>query len=193
MIREIQGAIEQLARKSRQLEDLYIENEGEVTPDAEALEEEIAVLRDLLTSDGADDLGRWLKSKEDEEAALAAEAEYISRKQKSVQNTIAHIKWMIRRVMDATGAASLKGALGYSFTAFEKVSTSINKTALNNLYLDKVIAAAKAAGIPDYISIKLDASSSKVPEGTPLPDFFTRTYCSTVTFRKPKSKKHDNL
>jgi hypothetical protein len=87
---EIQDALETLARVSSELENRYIETEGEITPETEELEDQLAAIRQLLDG-GIDDLGRWLKAKEDEKATYKAEKAAADRRIKSVDNTIAFI------------------------------------------------------------------------------------------------------
>lgn len=70
---EINNAIAELYRTANTLEELYIENEGEVTEDSAQLEEQLEAIKTLLNGDGIDSLGRWLKGKEDERATLKAE------------------------------------------------------------------------------------------------------------------------
>ena len=113
---DIQDALCTLARLSEELEDQYIENEGEITPEAEALEAQKDAVADLLTGEGVDTLGRWLKSKEDELATYKAEKAAADRRIKSVRNTIDFVKAKIAEVMAATGTQKAKGSF-YGFSA----------------------------------------------------------------------------
>ena len=101
--KDIQTALATLARLSYELEDKYIENEGEITEETEALEEQKAAISDLLSGEGIDTLGRWLKSKEDELKTYKAEKDAAARRMKSIDNTIDFVKSKITEVMNANG------------------------------------------------------------------------------------------
>ena len=63
--KELNQVLVNLDQAINTLEDLYIEGEGEVTEETEQMEEHISGLKELLTRDGIDLLGGWLKAKED--------------------------------------------------------------------------------------------------------------------------------
>ena len=85
------------------LEETYIENEGEVTEETEQMESEISGLQELLSTEGIDLLGGWLKAKEDRKKSLKAEREYITRQMAAIDETIEFIKDKITEVPKATG------------------------------------------------------------------------------------------
>lgn len=174
------------------LEDLYIEGEGEVTEETERLEAQISGLQELLTKEGIDLLGAWLKSKEDRKKALKAEKDYISRQILANDTTIEFIKDKITEVMKATGQEKIKGERGYSFTASHSVKTEVDKDELKRIYADRVEQALRAADIPEYITVTLGASV-KAFEGSAhdVEDWciFNTVEKDTVTFRKPKASK----
>ena len=181
-----------LDRKMDALEDLYIENEGEVTEETEQAEAEISGLQELLSGEGIDMLGGWLKAKEDRKKALKAEKDYITRQMTAIDGTIDFIKDKITEVLKKTGKDKVKGERGYSFTASHSVKTEVNKDVLKYNYDFKVEQAIRAAGIPDYIGFSLTASSTKASESGVLEgdeEIFTTTEKDTVTFRKPKASK----
>ena len=174
------------------LEDLYIEGEGEVTEETEQMEAQISGLKELLTKEGIDLLGAWLKSKEDRKKALKAEKDYISRQILANDTTIEFIKDKITEVMKATGQEKIKGERGYSFTASHSVKTEVDKDVLKALYADKVEEAIRAAHIPAYVGVSLTASSTRANELGVLEgdeEIFSTTEKDTVTFRKPKASK----
>lgn len=185
---EIQSLLDRLAEQARCLESAYIESEGEVTDQIAALEEEQEELKTLLLEGGVDSLGRWLKLKSDEVATYKAEAAYAASKAKAAANTIDYIKYRIYELLQAAGVESVKGDLGYSFKATMSVKTETNKDILEALYNEKADKALREAGIPAYITFKLGASVSAVPEGEELPAVFSRSETPSVTFRKPRSK-----
>ena len=186
--KDIQDALATLARLSELLEEQYIENEGEVTEETEELEERKAAIQDLLQNDGIDALGRWLKVKEDEVKMWKAEKAAADRKVKSAQNTVDFVKAKISEVMALTGMEKAKGAY-YSFTAATSRTTKVDTELLNSWYLNDVEAAMIGLGIPNWVTVKLDAKVSEVPEGAELPACFKVDEKDTVRFTKPRGAK----
>ena len=171
------------------LEETYMENEGETTEETEQMEQEISGLQELLTTEGIDLLGGWLKAKEDKKKSLKAEKDYITRQMAAIDETIDFIKDKVTEVMKATGQEKIKGDRGYSFTASHSVKTDVDKDILKALYADKVEEAIRAAHIPVYVGVSLTASSTKakdmgIVEGGE--EIFPTTEEDTVTFRERK-------
>ena len=77
--KEFEELLHKLGNVTIELENAYIEGEGEVTEETEKLEDVKADLKELLTTEGVDFLGRWLKAKEDKKKALKAEKDFIDR------------------------------------------------------------------------------------------------------------------
>ena len=192
--KELQQALSQLEEVMNNLEELYILNEGECTEESERMEVEVDTLKELLSGDGIDMLGRWLKSKEDKKKALKAEKDYITRQMASIDKGIEYIKSMINKVMVATGLEKVKGDRGYSFATTTSTKTDINKDVLKALYADKVEEAIRSAHIPAYVGVTLTASSTKatelgVVEGDE--DIFVTMSKPSVRFGKPKANTED--
>lgn len=192
--KELQQALSQLEEVMNNLEELYIVNEGECTEDSERMEVEVDTLKDLLSGDGIDMLGRWLKSKEDRKKSLKAEKDYITRQMASIDKGIEYIKSMINKVMVATGLEKVKGDRGYSFATTTSTKTDINKDVLKALYAEKVEEAIRSAHIPAYVGVTLTASSTKatelgVVEGDE--DIFVTMSKPSVRFGKPKANTED--
>lgn len=190
--KELNQVLADLDQAMFTLEDLYIEGEGEVTEETEQMEAQISCLKELLTKDGIDLLGGWLKAKEDKKESLKAEKDYITRQMSAIDETIEFIKDKITEVMKATGQEKIKGDRGYSFTASHSVKTEVDKDVLKALYADKVEEAIRAAHIPAYVGVSLTASSTKANELGVLKgdeEIFSTTEKDTVTFRKPKASK----
>ena len=192
--KELQQALSQLEEVMTNLEELYILNEGECTEESERMEVEVDTLKELLSGDGIDMLGRWLKSKEDRKKALKAEKDYITRQMASIDKGIEYIKSMINKVMVATGLEKVKGDRGYSFATTTSTKTDINKDVLKALYADKVEEAIRLAHIPAYVGVTLTASSTKatelgVVEGDE--DIFVTMSKPSVRFGKPKANTED--
>ena len=190
--KEMNQVLAELDQAMNTLEDLYIEGEGEVTEETERMEERISALKDLLTGEGIDLLGGWLKAKEDRKKALKAEKDYLTRQMSAIDETIEFIKDKITEVMRVTGQDKIKGERGYSFTATHSVKTEVDKDVLKAIYADKVEDAIRAARIPAYVGVTLTASSTKAQELGVLEgdeEIFSTTERDTVTFRKPKASK----
>ena len=190
--KELNQILANLDQATIALEETYIENEGEITEETEQMEQEISGLQELLTTEGIDLLGGWLKAKEDKKKSLKAEKDYITRQMAAIDETIDFIKDKVTEVMKATGQEKIKGDRGYSFTATHSVKTDVDKDVLKALYADKVEEAIRAAHIPAYVGVSLTASSTKanelgIMEGDE--EIFSTTEKDTVTFRKPKASK----
>lgn len=190
--RELNQVLERLDQATRTLEDTYMETEGEVTETTEQLEQEISDLKELISKEGVDLLGGWLKSKEDRKKSLKAEKDYIARQMAAIDETIEFIKSKINQVMVSTGQEKIKGDRGYSFTAYDSVKTDVNKELLKTLYADKIEEAIRAAHVPAYIGVSLTASSTKAAEFGVIDgdeDIFSTTVTPSVKFTKPRASK----
>ena len=190
--KEMNQVLATLDQATIALEETYMENEGEITEKTEQMEQEISGLQELLTTEGIDLLGGWLKAKEDKKKSLKAEKDYITRQMAAIDETIDFIKDKVTEVMKATGQEKIKGDRGYSFTSTHSVKTDVDKDVLKALYADKVEEAIRAAHIPAYIGVSLTASSTKANELGVLEgdeEIFSTTEKDTVTFRKPKASK----
>lgn len=190
--KELNQALATLDQATIALEETYMENEGEITEETKQMEQEISGLQELLTTEGIDLLGGWLKAKEDKKKSLKAEKDYITRQISAIDETIDFIKDKVTEVMKATGQDKIKGDRGYSFTATHSVKTDVDKDVLKALYADKVEEAIRAAHIPAYVGVSLTASSTKANELGVLEgdeEIFSTTEKDTVTFRKPKASK----
>lgn len=190
--KELNEALAGLDRAVMTLEETYIETEGEVTGETEAMEAEISGLKDLLTTEGIDLLGGWLKAKEDRKKSLKAEKDYITRQMAAIDETIEFIKDKITEVMRVTGQDKIKGERGYSFTATHSVKTEVDKDVLKDKYGFRVEQIMRGLGIPEYIGFSLTASTTKAKEQGVLEgdeEIFSTTEKDTVTFRKPRASK----
>lgn len=187
--REIDGLLDRMRQLTGELEAMYVENGGEVTPATEAADAEISGIAETLLTEGVDSLGRWLRSKQDEAAAVKAEQDYLARRKKSVENTVDYIKAKITEVMAATGQTRVKGELGYAFAAYDAVKTTVDADRLSEEYGAAVEKAVRDAGIPEWVTVRLGANSTLVPEGQELPDVFEVSVTPSVKFTKPRAAK----
>lgn len=184
---EIQDALGTLARVSSELENRYIETEGEITPETEELEDQLDAIRQLLDG-GIDDLGRWLKAKEDEKATYKAEKAAADRRIKSVEKTIAFIKATIREVMDAAGTDKARGTF-YSFSRYDSQKTTYDADALDREWLDTVTEAARNAGLPASVDVALKTTATRLSEDEDLAQLVSVEESETVKFNKPRAGK----
>lgn len=188
---EIRTALARLQEMEFNLEDEYVNNGGEATESTEMQEESIQALRELLTTEGVDSLGRWLKAKEDQIKALKAEKDSVTRQINAANNTIDYIKTQINHLMVQTGTEKVKGTF-YSFTPYESVKVEVNKDSLKAIYEDKVKDALVLAHIPAYVGVTLTASATKAKElGVVEGDeeIFNETHSPSVRFTKPRAAK----
>lgn len=190
---DIKSAIAELSTTMFLLEEEYMENGGEVTEYTATMEANIERLKVLLTTEGVDSLGRWLKSKEDQIKSLKAERDSVTRQIKSCENTIDYIKTQINNVLVATEQEKVKGTF-YSFAATTSETTSVDKDALKEQFMDAVekkLRGGKNPVIPVDVTITLGASIKNVPEGAEIPSYYLKESKPSVKFTKPRASKED--
>ncbi len=192
--KEIKDLMAMLSEATERQEALYIENDGEITAETEEMDAEIDAIKELLTTEGIDSLGSWLRAKEDEKKRYKAEKDYVTRKINATDKSIDYIKTLINQVMRETGVDKVKGELGYSFQAYTSDTTTVNKPNLFAKYEERLIDAMAKAGIPPYVTATLNASSSiarevGLQEGDE--DIFERHLTPTVKFGKPRASKSE--
>ena len=190
--KEMNQVLAELDQAINSLEELYIEGGGEITEETEQMEEHISGLKELLTKDGIDLLGAWLKAKEDRKKSLKAERDYITRQMAAIDETIEFIKGKVNQVMVATGQEKIKGDRGYSFAATTSVKTEVDKDILKTIYADRIEEAIRNAHIPAYVGVTLTASSTKAAEFGVVEgdeEIFHTTETPSVRFTKPRASK----
>lgn len=189
---EIKSALAALSETMNLLEEEYMENGGEVTEYTEAIESNIERLKVLLTTEGVDSLGRWLKSKEDKIKSLKAEKDAITREIKSCENTIDYIKSEVSIILNVLGVDKVKGTC-YSFAPAISTTTSVDKSVLKDMFqesVEKKLRSGKKPVIPADVTVTLGASVKALPEGEEtLPAYYIREEKSTCRFTKPRSSK----
>ena len=179
-----------LSRATSNLEEMYAENEGEITEATEQAEEQISCLKELLNTEGVDLLGRWLKGKEDRKKALKAEKDYITRQMTAIDECIDFIKVKINQILTATGQEKIKGANGYAFKATTSVTTTINKEDLDKRYLEQATEGARQFGLPEWLDIQLKTTTTRMKEaGGNALLYLEETSKATCTFTKPRANK----
>lgn len=186
--KEIKKAMDDLAIMSYLLEDEYVNNGGEVTEETERKERQIAALRQLLTTEGIDSLGHWLNAKEDEVANLKAEKAYIDRKIKANAQTMDYIKTVANGILKAAGVEAVKGALGYKFTRYESVKTSVVAEKVDEDWLAVVTDAARNAGLPACMDVAIKTTATRLEEDG-YTQYVNKETADTCKFNKPRAAK----
>lgn len=188
--KNIKQAIDDLAVMTYLLEEDYVNNEGEVTEETERQERQIAALKELLTTEGVDSLGHWLKAKEDEIKSLKAEKAYIDRRIKAHEQTADYIKHLGNEILKSAGVEAVKGALGYKFTRYQSVKTSVDTEHLDAEYLDLVTEAARNAGLPACIDVALKTTATRLQDaGDEFTGYVLKDTSDTCKFTKPRTAK----
>ena len=192
--KEISSMIESLNASMWAFENYMVENDGVCDEASDQMEEQIGILKDLLTTDGIDSLGRWLKAKEDEIKSLKAEKDYITRKINAATGTIDYIKSQMNKLLKASGMEEIKGANGYKFQVTTSTKTEVDKDVLKTIYADRIEEAIRAAHIPAYVGVTLTASSTKAAEFGIVEgdeEIFHTTEKPSVRFTKPRASKEE--
>ena len=190
--KEINSLIESLNASMWAFENYMVENDGVCDEASDQMEEQIGILKELLTTEGIDSLGRWLKAKEDEIKSLKAEKDYITRKINAATGTIDYIKSQMNKLLKASGMEEIKGANGYKFQVTTSTKTEVDKEILKTIYADRIEEAIRAAHIPAYVGVTLTASSTKAAEFGIVEgdeEIFHTTEKPSVRFTKPRATK----
>ena len=192
--KEISSMIESLNASMWAFENYMVENDGVCDEASDQMEEQIGILKDLLSTEGIDSLGRWLKAKEDEIKSLKAEKDYITRKINAATGTIDYIKSQMNKLLKASGMEEIKGANGYKFQVTTSTKTEVDKDVLKTIYADRIEEAIRAAHIPAYVGVTLTASSTKAAEFGIVEgdeEIFHTTEKPSVRFTKPRASKEE--
>lgn len=190
--KEINSLIESLNASMWAFENYMVENDGVCDEASDQMEERIGILKELLTTEGIDSLGRWLKAKEDEIKSLKAEKDYITRKINAATGTIDYIKTQMNKILTAAQMEEIKGANGYKFQVTTSTKTEVDKDVLKTIYADRIEEAIRAAHIPAYVGVTLTASSTKAAEFGIIEgdeEIFHTTEKPSVRFTKPRASK----
>lgn len=192
--KEINSLIESLNASMWAFENYMVENDGVCDEASDQMEERIGILKELLTTEGIDSLGRWLKAKEDEIKSLKAEKDYITRKINAATGTIDYIKTQMNKILSAAQMEEIKGSNGYKFQVTTSTKTEVDKDVLKTIYADRIEEAIRAAHIPAYVGVTLTASSTKAAEFGIVEgdeEIFHTTEKPSVRFTKPRASKEE--
>jgi len=188
--------IEKIQRAKFDLEVALEENGGELTPELLAQYDTLEDMKALLAEEGVDDLGRWLKSVQDEGAALKAEADAAARRVKNNKSYEDYVKFLIGEALDAlelptnkNGEKVIKGQF-YGFKRTTSNKSSVKQDDLDAHYLEIAQVGARMNGLPDYINVVLKTTTTELREaGGNALDFLEETSTPAISFTKPRASK----
>lgn len=192
----IKETIAEINRAKYQLDAALEENGGELTPELLEQFDTLEDLKALLAGEGIDELGRWLKSVQDEEAALKAEADTAARKLKNHKGYEDYVKGLIGQAMDclelSTNDKGEKVAKG-SFYGFKRTTSNKSSVAselLEEKYQARVDDVAVRAGLPGWLHLQLKTTTSELKQyGGEALEFLQETSTPAITFTKPRVNK----
>ena len=185
---EINEKLRRLRYLRDELEAQYIENEGEVTEATESMEEEIALIKELLV-DAPDDLARHMVSFEDAIQRDKNEEKAIAARRKRKEDYLDFIKRVALEIINEQpdGKDRIKGSL-YTFKRNPSARTSVNYDALNRRYMGLIQQSVLKLMLPAWLSLELKASIKDAKDAGPLdPMFFdvdTKEVCQLLKPRK---------
>ena len=191
-VREIRDILDRLREEKYRLQAELEDNGGEVTESVLSREEAIASLKQLLLSkDGVDSLGRFMRSNQDEVQGYKDEKKHLDTLIKKTEGYNDFLLGLIDEILKECEVENAKGNLGYSFTTHTSVTTSVDTKMLRERFLKRAQEAVLEAGIPSDITISLSASISKVSEGSEIPEWYNVSSVGRATFRKPQRAKDE--
>ena len=178
----------EISRKKWELENALEENGGELTPELLETMDLIEELKALLAGDGVDDLGRWLKSVQDEIAARKAEADAAARKVKALKGQEDYVKFLIGQALDAIGQEKVKGQY-YGFTRKTSTTNKVAQEDLDGAYLPAIMDAIGDM-VPAWLHIQLKTTTTELKDaGGDALAFLETTEAPAIGFTKPRASK----
>lgn len=185
--KDIREALYRLKHIQFTLNNTYEENGGEVTEETSSMEEMKGAILYMMENGGVDHLARLLNSVKADIDQYKAEQDFLKRQQKKSENFQEDILECVNIAMEELGAEKMKGDFGYSFAQHVASSTKPDTKLIRELFYEDVERAIREANVcPEHITFTLSASSSKLKEGEPMPDYFTTTTRARATYRKPR-------
>ena len=183
----IKETIAEITRRKWELENALEENGGELTDEllqaADALEE----MKALLAGEGVDELGRWLKSVQDEIATRKAEADAAARKVKNLKSYEDYVKSLIGQALDAIGEEKVKGSF-YGFKRTTSTTNAVNYEAIEQDWGAIAEDAFREAGLPDWLHITFKSSVKELQEAD-ADNYLETTTAPALGFTKPRAAK----
>lgn len=191
-VREIREILDRLREEKFRLQVELEDNGGEVTESVLSREEAVASLKALLLSkDGVDSLGRFLRANEDEVQGYKDEKKHLDALIKKTEGYNDFLLGLIDEILKECDFENAKGNLGYSFARHTSVTTSVETKMLRERFLKRAQEACLQAGIPSDVTISLSASISKLSEGSEIPEWYNVSSVARATFRKPQRAREE--
>ena len=185
----IKEIIANINRSKYELEAALEENGGELTEELLDQYNALEDMKALLAGEGVDELGRWLKSVQDETAALKAEADAAARRVKNNKSYEDYVKFLIGQALDAIGQEKVKGQY-YGFTRKTSTTSKVDQETLDSFYLAKAEKALKDAKIPAFIHPVLKTTTTELrAAGGDALAFLDETSTPSLGFTKPRANK----
>lgn len=183
----IKETLANINRAKYELENAVEENGGELTP--ELLEQYNALedMKALLADEGVDELGRWLKSVQDELAARKAEADAAARKVKNLKGYEDYVKWLIGQALDAIGQEKVKGSF-YGFARKTSTTNAVNYDAIAEKFQAIAEDAFFKAGLPEWLHVTFKTSVKELQDAE-AGDYLETTSTPSLGFTKPRANK----
>ena len=186
---EIKATLAEINRKKYELEAALEENGGELTPELLESLEILEDLKALLAGDGVDDLGRWLKSVQDEIATMKAEADAAARKVKALKGQEDYVKFLIGQALDAIGAEKVKGQY-YGFTRKTSTTNKVDQELLDDTFVPQIKEILAATNFPGWLHIQLKTTATELKDaGGDALAFLETTEAPAIGFTKPRASK----
>ncbi len=194
MIMNTRELIDQIARAKWELETALEDNGGELTPELLEASDTLDEMKALLAGEGIDDLGRWLKSVQDEVAARKAEADAAARRLKNAKAYEDHVKGIIGQAMDLldldtnkNGEKVAKGSF-YGFKRTTSCKSSVRQELLEGDWLEVAQVGARMNGLPDWVDVQIKTTTTELREaGDTALDYLEETRTPALSFTKPKA------
>lgn len=181
----IKETLANINRTKYELEAAVEENGGELTPELLEQYNALEEMKALLAEEGVDELGRWLKSVQDEIAARKAEADAAARKVKNLKGYEDYVKFLIGQALDAIGQEKVKGQF-YGFKRTTSTKSEINYEAIE----DQFGLMVEDLGIPAWLHIQFKTSVTELKEaGADALAFLETTEAPSLGFTKPRAAK----
>ncbi len=194
----IKETLANINRAKYELEAALEENGGELTEELLDQYNALEDMKALLAGEGVDELGRWLKSVQDETAALKAEADAAARRVKNNKSYENYVKELIGHALDAIGQEKVKGTY-YGFSRKTSTTNKVRMEQVNEVYLDLATDAARDAGLPAWCDVEIKTNVTRIKEYAEAnPDeeeldgclvFIEETSTPSLGFTKPRANK----
>ena len=188
--------IDKIQRAKIDIETALEENGGELTADVMAQYDTLEDMKAILAGEGIDDLGRWLKSVQDDVAARKAEADAAARRLKNAKAYEDHVKGIIGEAMDLldldtnkNGEKVAKGSF-YGFKRTTSCKSSVRQELLEGDWLEIAQVGARMNGLPDWVDVQIKTTTTELQNaGDVALDYLEETKTPALSFTKPKANK----